>query len=86
MPQSDGLSTAIEFLEKKQGPEVMIRAVEDAFSKHVCINWTLEIDWQYHDNQSFADLIEFFDPKFDADIISDRADELESLFRKLFFA
>lgn len=84
-PQANGLPTAVEFIEKEQGPEIMIRAVEDAFTRHVRLNRKLEINWKNHKNRLSLDLIDLLEPALDSISLSDRTDELEALFRKLFF-
>ena len=84
-PQTEGISTAVEFLYKEEGPEAMIRAVENAFTQHVRFNRKMDINWINHENLSFQSFVDSIDPGIDSSLMTDRAGELEVLFRKLFF-
>jgi DNA-binding response OmpR family regulator len=82
-PALNGLPPAVNFIGKAEGPKVMIQAVERVFAQHVHINWNLIIRWskQY----SFFLLTNLIEPRMDGALIQDRADELEDLFRRLFY-
>lgn len=82
-PALNGLPPAVGFLAKPEGPDAMIRAVRAAFARHVHINWGLLIRWR--ESLSFLQLVNLIDPKLDNVFWFDRANELEDLFRKLFF-
>jgi DNA-binding response OmpR family regulator len=84
-PALDGLPPAVDFLSKQEGPEAMIQAVERAFAKHVRINWNLAIRWDELERLSFPHLSTLIEPDLDNIRLPDRADELEDLFRKLFY-
>lgn len=82
-PVVDGLPPAVDFLDKREGPEAMVEAVERVLSRHVSINWELVIRWS--EQFSFVHLVSLLEPKIEQTHIFDRAGELEDLFRRLFF-
>jgi len=81
-PVVEGLPPAVAFIAKQEGPEVMLHAVEQAFDKHVRINWNLTINWE---QLSLHHLVNLIEPALDSTRLLDRAAELEDLFRKLFY-
>jgi DNA-binding response OmpR family regulator len=83
-PALDGLPPAVEFVAKQEGPEALIQAVERAFARHVRINWDLHIRWDERERLSFPYLVTLIEPDLGTAHLSDRAGELEDLFRKLF--
>jgi DNA-binding response OmpR family regulator len=84
-PALDGLPPAVAFLGKREGPEAMIRAVEQAIEKYVCINRDLEIHRNAQERLSFLYLADLLQPRLPNEIVARRADELEDLFRRLFY-
>jgi DNA-binding response OmpR family regulator len=84
-PQLTGLPTAVDFISKEQGPEVMIQAVEEALG-HAHINWDLRIHWDPHQPLSFGYLADLIASAWVEGRPPDTVDELEEVFRKLFFA
>jgi len=84
-PVMDGLPPAVNFLSKQEGPEVMIQAVEQAFTQHVRINWNLQIHWDQREHLSFLHLANLLQPDLPNEILVQRADELQDLLRRLFY-
>jgi DNA-binding response OmpR family regulator len=82
-PALDGLPPAVEFLAKQEGAAAMMQAVEKAFAKYVRINQNLTI--RYGSDLSFFHLAHLIEPEIDSTRIPDRGDELEDLFRRLFY-
>jgi DNA-binding response OmpR family regulator len=82
-PALDGLPPAVEFLAKQEGAAAMMQAVEEAFAKYVRINQNLTI--RYGSDLSFFHLANLIEPETDSARIPDRGDELEDLFRRLFY-
>jgi len=80
--QAGAQRLAVDFLGKIEGPEVLIRMVEEAFAKHVHINWDLDIGWKARDRFALVNLIE---PELEGERLLYRAEELSDLFRRLFF-
>jgi len=76
---------AVNVLSKEQGPEEMIREVERAFDQHVRINWNIAIHWNKAHPLSFSHLANLIEPNLQGERLSNRADELEDLFRRLFY-
>ncbi|MBM3299269.1 MAG: winged helix-turn-helix domain-containing protein [Deltaproteobacteria bacterium] len=83
--QVDGLQPAVDFLEKKEGPEAMTQVVERTFEQCVRINQDLRIRWDEREPLSFPYLVNLIEPELPAERLPDRAGELEDLFRKLFY-
>ncbi|MGQ9493704.1 MAG: DNA-binding response regulator, partial [Anaerolineae bacterium] len=84
-PALDGMPPAVDYLSKQEGPEALIRAVEQALEQHVGINWNLVIHWDKRKFLSFPYLVNLIEPELPAERLSDRTGELEDLFRKLFY-
>jgi DNA-binding response OmpR family regulator len=82
-PALDGLPPAVDFVAKQEGPEALLQSVEEAFARYVRINWDLLIRWD--ENLSFLHLTSLIEPTVSRIHISDRTDELEDLFRCLFY-
>lgn len=74
---------AVGFLDKKEGPEVMLEAIEKALLEHVRINWDLMI--RLGDLLSFPHLVSLIVSEEESQRLPDRAMELADLFRKLFY-
>ncbi len=81
-PTREGLPPAVEFLAKEEGPDTLIAAVKRTFTGHVRINWNLTIDWKARDRFALVNLIE---PGLERERLLNRAEELEDLFRRLFY-
>ncbi len=77
----NGISPILEFLSKKDEPDILISAIERIFADRVRINWNLTIDWKARDSFSLVRLIE---PKLEGERLLNRAGEFEDLFRRLF--
>lgn len=80
-PEIDGLPPAVAFLAKKEGPEAMLRAVDEAFDTFVKIDRNLRTIVKKP--FSFEQLIRLVDAGAGAGVET-RAAELEDLFRRLF--
>lgn len=81
-PVVEGLPPAVDFLDKREGPETMVQAVEKALATYLSLNWRLTIRWA--ELLSFVHLISLIDPQMDNTDILDRVGELEDLFRRSF--
>jgi DNA-binding response OmpR family regulator len=79
----DGLSPAVDFLAKRDGPEAMIQAVEEAFAERIRINWDLTIQWGT--GLSGLQLANVIEPDLDSSRLLNQSNELEDLFRRLFY-
>lgn len=82
-PALNALPPAVDFVAKQEGPKVLVQSVNDAFTKYVRINWNLTI--RCGAQLSFFHLVDQITPEIDRVQLSDRADELEDLFRCLFY-
>lgn len=78
-----GIPAAIDFLSKQEGPEAMLQTVKAAFTQHVRINWDLIIRWR--EPFSFFHLLNLIQPEPPSVFLLTRVNELEDLFRKLFY-
>lgn len=81
-PQMERLPPAVDFLQKKQGPEVMVEAVDRAFADFVRINRGLEL--HLSNGLSLLQLAGQFESGLGPAVLSERTEELEDLLRKLF--
>lgn len=79
----DGLPAAVDFLAKQDGPGAMIQAVEEAFAERIRINWDLTIRWGT--GLSWLQLVNSIQPDLDNSHLLNRSNELEDLFRRLFY-
>ncbi|ETX00497.1 MAG: hypothetical protein ETSY2_38985 [Candidatus Entotheonella gemina] len=84
-PLLDGLPPAIDFIAKQDGPEVIVEAVEQAFARYVRINWELDIQSNDRHPITFPSLVMFMETSLEGELLSQRARELEDLFRGLFY-
>lgn len=80
--QIDGLQPAVDFLEREEGPEAMLQAVERVFTSDVRINRNLVIGPK---EQGTFSLIAFVEPGLEGKHLLNRAEELGDLFRRLFY-
>jgi len=80
----DQSALAVDYVIKKDGPEAMISAVENAFNEHILIYPQLEISWSGLDGLcSFRQLAAWLALDLSADLEDRVAAELEDVFRKL---
>jgi DNA-binding response OmpR family regulator len=84
-PVVDGLPAAVDFLDKQEGPQAMIQAVERAFAQHVRLNWDLHIHWDPRERLTFLHLVNLLQPDLSSEILLHRAGELEDLIRQVFY-
>lgn len=81
----DGLPPAVHFLDKKEGPEVMIHTIQEASEAHVRINQDLKVRWDAQKRLSFLYLGSLLQPGMPYDVMAKRAGELKDLFCRLFY-
>jgi DNA-binding response OmpR family regulator len=84
-PDSSGKSLAIDFVVKEDGPDVLIDALRRAFAQpSFRINWNLIFDSQ---GVQFLALVSRIEPgaENERERLLNRAEELEDLFRRLFY-
>jgi CheY-like chemotaxis protein len=84
-PALDGLPPAVDFLRKEEGPEALLRAIEDAFTRHVRINNALLIQANLQQPVTFPHLTARIEPGLTGFHLMERAEELEDLLRRLFY-
>lgn len=82
-PSSVGLPAAVDFVAKQDGPGVLVTAIKRVFDEIVHINWKLRIEWAFHINQ--FSMVSIINPNLDEEKLINHAEELEDLFRRLFF-
>ena len=83
-PLLDGLPPAVDFLYKDDGAAMMRQAVEKVFVNYVGVNWDLVIQSNARQPVTFPNLTALIEPGLEGDLLSQRAQELEDLFRRLF--
>jgi DNA-binding response OmpR family regulator len=83
-PVLDRMPPAVDFISKKRGADALIEAIEQAFDQYVRINWDLNVRWGRQGQLLPAYLANLIIPHLSSDQLSDQADELEDLLRKLF--
>lgn len=84
-PALDGLPTAVDFIAKKEGPEAMLGALNKAFEQYVHINNRLTIETSSRGPVTFTHLASLVEQNLENELLMTRADELEDLFRMLFY-
>ncbi len=84
-PALNGLSPAVNFIGKAEGPKAMLQAVGRVFAQYIHINWDLVIRWRERERLSFPHLIALIEPEVDNNSLPLRVGELEDLFRRLFY-
>lgn len=84
-PSFDGSSSAIDFVEKDDGLDALLEAVEQAFLHHVRINQKLTIVFSEQNGITFLNLTKIIENVLMNEHLFDRAAELEDLFRGLFY-
>lgn len=78
----EGYPSAIDYVAKQKGPGALSEAVARAFAHHVRINFDLHIAWKARDAVALVNLIV---PGLERERLLNRAEELEDLFRRLFY-
>ncbi|HPO87486.1 MAG TPA: DNA-binding response regulator [Candidatus Hydrogenedentes bacterium] len=77
-----GYPSAFDYIAKQKGPKILSEAVAHFFSHHVHINLGLTFDWKAGDPLALANLVE---TGLGGERLLNRAEELEGLFRRLFY-
>ncbi len=80
-PVLDGMPPAVDYLDKKEGPEVMVERVGQVLAQFNPLNQHLMIRWA--SEWSFPALVTLLEPHVGT-ALEGRASELERLFRRLF--
>ena len=80
---AQGRSIAVDFVDQRLGLDEVFETIVQVVDHHVRINWDLSIRW--NPPSSFTSLMHVIDPDIESTLRQDRADELEDLFRKLFY-
>lgn len=83
---ADGIPPAVGFVFKREGDKALLDAVERAFDLHVRVNWNLNITQDERNPICFAQLVSDIMPDVPPDLLAERAEELECLFRSLFLS
>ncbi|HEX8091783.1 MAG TPA: DNA-binding response regulator [Blastocatellia bacterium] len=81
----EGMPPAVNFLGKQERADAMIDAVEKAFLQYVRINWELFIQPPEGNSVDFLHLAGLIEKDLQGRQVLNRADELEDLFRSLFY-
>ena len=76
-------AAAVDYCNK--GEDKFVEAVQNAFEQHVRINWELEITINNNRPISFSFLAELINPGLAGEKLLNRAEELQDLFRRLFY-
>lgn len=79
----EGLQIA-GMVNKADGPDALLQAVEKAFTNYVLVNDKLVIRWSERERLSFPYFITLLEPQLVAEDLSVRTGEIEALFRRLF--
>jgi DNA-binding response OmpR family regulator len=84
LKEQKGFKPAIDIIKKEDGPEALITAIKSAFDESVRINWSLTPDWKAANPLALVSRLE---PgvENERERLVDRAEELEDLFRRLFY-
>lgn len=82
--EQKGFKPAIDVIKKEDGPEALITAIKNAFAESVHINFSLTLDWKATSPLALVSRIE---PELESERerLLNRAEELEDLFRRLFY-
>lgn len=81
---ADGTQPAVNFLAKTEGSKALIEAVSRAFEQHVRINWDLTVIYDERSPVTFPQIVSAVLPNATSELLTERADEMEGLFRALF--
>jgi DNA-binding response OmpR family regulator len=84
MEKGDRRQRMVAVLNKEGGYEILLQTLEKAFKEYVHINFSLTLDW--HATNPFT-LVSHFEPgvENERERLLNRAEELEDLFRRLFY-
>ena len=83
--QRSGQRLAVDVVGKDEGPEALIEALDRAFFRDVRVNQNLTIHWNTTHSLTFPHLAGLIEPDLQGERLLDRADELDDLFRRLFY-
>ncbi len=83
-PIPDGLPPAVDFLDKEEGPEALIQAIERAFDQYLRIDRDLQIRWGRQGELTPAHLLSRIRRGLSGDQLAAWERELEDLLRRLF--
>ena len=85
-PSPEGESPAVEFVDKQEGLEALAQAAAHAFAKYVRINNDLLLHADERSLLSWPALVQAIDPEAaHPDLAVERAEEMEDLWRRLFY-
>jgi len=76
---------AVDYVDKRAVSSVIIQAVQDALVNYVRINPNLEIHWDEQQALNFPGLVARVEAGLPAMHLPERVEEIEDLFRKLFY-
>jgi DNA-binding response OmpR family regulator len=79
-----GLAPAIDFLGKEEGIDALVAAIDRAFEKYVRVNRELAISFA-ESSPGFPRLCELILPEARDEAVTELAEEMEELFRRLFY-
>lgn len=79
------MKVALSIVAKDDGPHPFLQAVEQAFTNTIRIKWDLRFHWPSHQPPCFLEILGALNPQPELDELGDRLQELEDLFRKLFY-
>ncbi len=82
---NEALPPAVDFVDKRDELDVLLIAIEQALTKHVPINWDLNIRWGRQADLLPPYLASLISPDLPREWLADRVGELEDLLRKLFY-
>jgi DNA-binding response OmpR family regulator len=80
----NGWPAAVEFLDKDEGADAVLEAVQKTFEDHVRISWDLQVRWGSQDELHPPCLVSLMAPGVSTEKLSGRTGEVEDLFRRLF--
>lgn len=81
----EGLPAAVDFLDKREGTDAMLAAVGRAFDRHVRVSSKLIVESNEGSPATFFQLAALITPGGGSEVLLARAEEIEDLFRRLFF-
>lgn len=85
-PLQEGQPAAVDFIGKEEGLEAMAQAVAHAFENYVCINNDLVLHFDERSLLAWPALAQVAAPETaDPSLAADRAEEMEDLWRRLFY-
>lgn len=84
-PSIHGPPAAVDFVDKHEGIEELIAAVDSIFADRVRINWNLIFQPNDRNPITFPHLVSLIEPGLEGQPVLDRAEEMEDMFRRLFY-